>query len=227
MSAFPRWLLALVAGLFGVVMILIAPSMDAKPFIYTFGAFCLLISVACVAPRRIGQFAGSLVGVVVFFLALIYLLASLGLGPFAGGQEDPSLIDAAMFLVVFGLPGLAFALRARFGFGRETPEAAERVAVDARTIRRHRSDGGVEEISWEQLAEVHIVTTDEGPWADDVFWLLSNEGHSHGVVISNSAEGLPALLESLQALPKFDNAEFAKAMGSTSKNQFLVWRRRG
>jgi len=227
MIAFPRWLLACVSGLFGIGMIVIAPSMDAAaPYLFGFAAFCLLTAIACVAPRRISQFAGSLVGVIVFALAGLYLLAALDVGPLRG-SEPPSPIDASLFAALFGLPGLAFAWKARFGLqpSAELPADAGVVHCDSAGVRYHAPDGATKEIAWEQLAEVRILTTPDGPWADDVFWMLTDADRSQGLLVSNSAKGVAELLAAMQALPGFDNAKFVEAMGSTSLAEFTVWRR--
>ena len=56
LSPFSRILLGSIAGLFGVVMILIAPEMSKPIGIYVFGAFCLIIFVMCITT---GVFQGS------------------------------------------------------------------------------------------------------------------------------------------------------------------------
>ncbi len=43
LSPFSRFLLGSVAGLFGVMMILIAPPTDKEIYFYIFGGFCLVI----------------------------------------------------------------------------------------------------------------------------------------------------------------------------------------
>ncbi len=49
----------------------------------------------------------------------------------------------------------------------------EDVTFDDTGVRRVSPEGGVEEVRWDDLTEVRIVTTDEGPFGKDVYWLLA------------------------------------------------------
>ncbi|MGH8178760.1 MAG: hypothetical protein ACREV5_21080 [Steroidobacter sp.] len=100
----------------------------------------------------------------------------------------------------------------------------ERVKFDAQEIRRFLPDGRMESISWSELREIGILTTDEGPGVDDVFWLFLSAEQSRGCAVSNYAEGFAELLPRIQELPGFDNEAVVKAMGSASNNRFVVWR---
>ena len=104
--------------------------------------------------------------------------------------------------------------------------AKERVEFDEQEIRRFLPDGKTESIRWDELHEIGIVTTDEGPWVDDVFWLFLNADSSKGCAASNDAVGFPALLERLQRLPGFNDEAVVQAMGSTVNDRFVVWRHR-
>lgn len=87
-----------------------------------------------------------------------------------------------------------------------------------------RPDGRTERVAWDELQAFIVETTDEGPGAPDVFWILLGSAES-GCVIPQGATGDKALLERLQALPGFNNQEFIRAMGSTSNQRFLCWER--
>jgi hypothetical protein len=108
---------------------------------------------------------------------------------------------------------------------RFEPPAKDRVEFDERGIRRYRSNGPMEEIEWSELDEIGIVTTDEGPWVDDVIWLFSNADQSNGCAVSNYSPGFSELLSRIQALPGFDNEAVVRAMGSTSNDRFVVWKK--
>ena len=84
-------------------------------------------------------------------------------------------------------------------------------------------DGRTEEIRWDDLREVGIITTDAGPYVDDVFWvLLGDEG---GCVVPSEAEGSAELLKRLQELPGFDDGAVIRAMVCTDNERFVVWQR--
>ena len=62
-----------------------------------------------------------------------------------------------------------------------------------------RPDGKVERVGWADLQKVEVVTTGDGPFAPDVFWVL--HGTDGGCAVPQGATGDRQLLERLQALP--------------------------
>lgn len=86
-----------------------------------------------------------------------------------------------------------------------------------------RPDGTVGRVGWDDLQKVEIVTTGDGPFTPDVFWVL--HGRTGGCAIPQGATGDRQLLERLQALPKFDNNAVIAAMSSTSDRRFVCWER--
>jgi hypothetical protein len=110
------------------------------------------------------------------------------------------------------------------GSHKKRVKLEERVEFDEREIRRYLSDGRIETIAWDDIDEISIVTTDEGPFVDDVFWLFLNKDRSKGCAVSNYAEGFKALLPRLQHRPGFDNALVVQAMGSTTNRSFVIWK---
>jgi hypothetical protein len=103
----------------------------------------------------------------------------------------------------------------------------ERVTFDEQGIRREMSDGRIEAIEWDEIDEIGIVTSDEGPWVDDCHWLFLYRDRSKGCAVSNASEGFKELLERMQRLPGFDNGAVVQAMGSTSNQSFRVWKSPG
>lgn len=86
-----------------------------------------------------------------------------------------------------------------------------------------RPDGKIERVKWADLQKVEVVTTGDGPFAPDVFWVL--HGTNGGCAVPQGATGDKQLLERLQALPGFDNRSFIEAMSCTSDRRFVVWER--
>jgi len=97
------------------------------------------------------------------------------------------------------------------------------VTFDELSVKRVMQDGRVEKIAWTELEEVCIITTDQGPAVDDVFYLLT--GNGRGCAVPSEAVGMQALLPRLQALPNFNNEMAIRAMSSTSNAKFLCWQR--
>ena len=82
-----------------------------------------------------------------------------------------------------------------------------------------------EGVLWDELERVEILTTDDGPYADDFFFLLEGRD-GKGVAISNelaAKHGLAAILQ--QRLAGLDNKAIIEASGSTQVRRFLVWRK--
>ncbi|ATL65938.1 hypothetical protein [Nocardia terpenica] len=98
------------------------------------------------------------------------------------------------------------------------------VEINDRFVRRTLDNGRVEEVLWQELSEVRIITTADGPFADDVFFVLIG-ARGNGCVVPHSAADT-AFLMRLQQLPGFDHAKVIEAMGTVTDRQFLVWRRR-
>src|SRR5262249_33350686 len=88
--------------------------------------------------------------------------------------------------------------------------------------RRRPHEAG--ESTWDALEEVSVLTTAEGPFAEDVFFVLAGGGGS-GCVVPQGAPESGELLERLQRLPGFDNEAFIRAMSSAEDARFLCWRR--
>lgn len=114
LSRVSRIVLSFFSGLAGIVMVVAAPPTDHAAGFYLVALICLLLCIACVGKTRVRQLLGSCVGMVLFAASLCYGYARLG---------QPAFFNALVFFVVFGLPGVAYAVRARFGFWRKTVDA--------------------------------------------------------------------------------------------------------
>ena len=84
--------------------------------------------------------------------------------------------------------------------------------------------GKTETVRWSDLQEVRILTTDEGPYVDDVIWMLLGKDGG-GCAVPSETEGMKELLPRLQQLPGFDNEAVIKAMGSTNNARFVCCKR--
>ena len=103
----------------------------------------------------------------------------------------------------------------------ETPSSGK-TDFDAEAVRFHHPQGELQQIRWVDLHEVGVVTTDEGPFLEDVFFMLLSEDRE-GFAIPQSADGMDELLTRLQTLPGFDNSAVIEAMGCTSNYNFRLW----
>jgi len=68
-------------------------------------------------------------------------------------------------------------------------------------------------VGWADLQKVEVVTTSDGPFHPDVFWVL--HGTEGGCAVPQGATGDKQLLDRLQALPGFDNGAVIAALADT------------
>lgn len=119
-------------------------------------------------------------------------------------------------------------VKSKFGAASQAgihPEAVWEATLSVAGVSCAGPNGVVESVEWDDLKEVAIVTTDEGPFAADVVWLLI--GGKSVCVVPQGATGEDVLLEKLQTLPGFNNEAVIEAMGSTSNRKFVCWERSG
>lgn len=111
----------------------------------------------------------------------------------------------------------AFSRRRRRAAPSEQPIA---VAVTARGVSVSRPGAGASRVDWSQLVEVLVLTSSDGPLADDVFLLLRGADGSACLVPSPMGGDL---VRRLVRLPGFDHERFIGAMGSTTEAGFRCW----
>lgn len=103
------------------------------------------------------------------------------------------------------------------------PERYYVLAITDTFVICYRPDGTTESVRLDDLQKVDILTTSDGPFAPDAFWLL--HGTSGGCSIPHGASGEKELADLLLALPGFDHGAFIQAMGSTQEALFTCWSR--
>ena len=116
--------IALFAALCGVIMVLHGSRADpaeAWPS-YALGLFCLTIVGANLLPGRAGQFCGSVVGLCIVIAGLAYVGEQLRASPLVvPKRNEPSLLKACVFLLVFGVPAALYVFHVRFGLSTSAP----------------------------------------------------------------------------------------------------------
>ena len=95
------------------------------------------------------------------------------------------------------------------------------IALDKQDIKLSYRGKEKQAMNWADLKEVAIVTTDEGPFRCDFYWILC--GTSSKMVIPKGAIGESQLLQELQQLPNFDNEAVILACTSADNNSFTCW----
>jgi hypothetical protein len=115
LSPFSRVLLGLVAGIFGLVMVLIASEMPKPLSIYGFGSFCIVIALMCVFTGKLRNYMGRAIGFIVFLIATYFLANVISGGKLlSSSKAEPSMLNAILFFLAFGVPGIWFAIKGKF-----------------------------------------------------------------------------------------------------------------
>ncbi len=122
------------------------------------------------------------------------------------------VLIAAVLLIVWAL-----------FYGRRTPSLPGEVTIADDAVTYAASDGDTRSVAIGRLVAVDVITTDEGPFVDDVFWVLT-PNDDDPLVIPSTAEGSSELLNRLGDLDGFDHLQVIVAMGSTDNAHFPCWR---
>lgn len=113
-------------------------------------------------------------------------------------------------------------------FTRDTSGTVER----AKWVRYLVDDSGFTEVLpdgsesgkkhlWADVLHVGILTTDDGPWFDDVFFVIKTK--TGELCIPSEDAQAANLLEHFGRLPGFQWEKVVEAMGSTSDASFACW----
>ena len=97
------------------------------------------------------------------------------------------------------------------------------VDIDDEWIVCRRGLTNRQAVRWSDLKAVLIETTDQGPFQNDLFWVLV--GETSRCVVPQEAEGAQELLARLQSLAGFDNNAVVEAMGTAESKTFMCWRK--
>ena len=97
------------------------------------------------------------------------------------------------------------------------------VTCDDQKINFRWAWGSTTSEDMSDVRRVLIRTTDQGPFDDDVFFVVETAGKNY--VIPQAAPGASQLLEHFQQLPGFNNEAVIDSMGCTDNKEFLCWER--
>ena len=111
----------IVLGLASLLLALLVLAIDTPPgkalFVYAFSGFSFAIAVACVVKGRLRRFMGSIIGLGLFVISVLYVASELQQGKIiSGSRSEPSVMNALLFMFFFGFPGIAYVFKAKFGY---------------------------------------------------------------------------------------------------------------
>jgi hypothetical protein len=97
------------------------------------------------------------------------------------------------------------------------------IRIDETGVTRDLDDGSVLVLKWAELVEVSLLTVDQGPFAEDLFFVLGDARGNRTLLPGAKAA---ALLPRLQRLPGFDNQQVQRAADCIDEAHFVCWRGR-
>ena len=97
----------------------------------------------------------------------------------------------------------------------------EVATIDDIGVTRCLDDGSVVRVAWSELVRVALITVDQGPFAEDLFFVLDDrQGRRCMLPGARAAELLPRL----QRLPGFDNRQVQRAADCIyDEAHFVCW----
>jgi len=97
--------------------------------------------------------------------------------------------------------------------------------VDRDSVSRTLADGRHEEVRWDELVEVEVLTTAVGVHKDDgVVFVLSGEGE-RGCLVPSRLAVEHGVIEQLHALPGFNGRRMVAAMEQPPPSRTTCWSR--
>ena len=130
------------------------------------------------------------------------------------------LLALAAGLVALGISGRRNELRRR-----AAAAATVNLQVDGDTVSRTLADGRHEEVRWDELVEVEVLTTAIGVHKDDgVVFVLSGDGE-RGCLVPSRLAVEHGVIERLHALPGFDGRRMVAAMELPPPSRTTCWAR--
>lgn len=97
------------------------------------------------------------------------------------------------------------------------------IAFDSEKILSRQASGSEKIILWDKMTSIKIITTNQGPYKNDVFWVI--ESKNDRIVFSMGTEGEEAFLSKAQKLEGFNNKVFIDAMSCADNNEFYCWQK--
>jgi len=103
------------------------------------------------------------------------------------------------------------------------PEVAYKVTITEQGVQVEHPQRKTESIRWQDIDEVRLINTDEGPWLPDVWLALI--GQETGCLIPQGAKGYDEVYDIVSQYEGFNFENVMKSMCCTSNEQFELWKK--
>jgi len=99
------------------------------------------------------------------------------------------------------------------------------IIVDKNGVRINRLNGKTEEIKWDEIGEVSIITTSDGPFTDDVYLCLHSTDDKTGCAIPSTVNGYNEVYDIVSKYEGFDFKTVIEAMSCATDAKFTLWKK--
>jgi hypothetical protein len=103
--------------------------------------------------------------------------------------------------------------------------ATTELALDEFGARREMADGRQEQVDWQDLSEVEVLTAASGPYKANGGVVILAGDEERGCLVPIDAVGSSGLLDHLVRLPGFDVHLFTEALQAEPPKRTTCWRR--
>ena len=105
----------------------------------------------------------------------------------------------------------------------EQPEALFQVEINEEYVKVTHPIRPVEDIKWDEIEEINIMTTDQGPFVPDVWLILLGNGKSCS--IPQGSKGWEELYSKVSKFSDFNFENAIKSAVSTENKMFNLWKK--
>jgi len=136
-------------------------------------------------------------------------------------------VQVALALCIVGMAGVVLqaARRGLPWLFESGGGGGARISLDASGVTLVR-EAGTTRVRWDDVAEVRVRTTGEGPLSEDLFLELDTAGARPAMSIPSEAEGFDHLLGAVvERLAGFDMDRVIEAATCLEASEAVVWRR--
>ncbi len=114
-------------------------------------------------------------------------------------------------------------LREKLGEWSASPLAKWSVRIEGGCIVTSDGSETTHRLPVTALKKVIVQTDDSGPWGADVLYFLFTSGAEPDAVFPLEAQGCQKFVEWLSTLPGYNDRELARALGSPTVAEFVVF----
>ncbi len=105
------------------------------------------------------------------------------------------------------------------------PEDFYTTEINDKTIKVLHPKRETEEIDWEEIEEIKIITTDEGPFLPDV-WLILMGKNNKGCSIPQGSAGWTKVYDIVSKYEGFNFDKVIESATSTENKVFDIWNKK-